>query len=71
MQQREDPQRAIGRDQLEVGHASSEQRVVTLTMHPEVVGRGYRFGPFAEWVTGLRERGVRFAAHEDVAAELS
>jgi peptidoglycan-N-acetylglucosamine deacetylase len=54
----------------ELAQASSERRVVTLTMHPEVVGRGYRFGPFAGWVTALRERGARFAAHEEVAAEL-
>jgi peptidoglycan/xylan/chitin deacetylase (PgdA/CDA1 family) len=55
----------------EVRQASSEARVVTLTMHPEVVGRGYRFAAFAEWTRALGERGVRFAAHEDVAAELS
>ena len=57
--------------EAELAQASPERRVVTLTMHPEVVGRGYRFGPFADWVTGLRERGARFAAHEEIAAEWS
>jgi peptidoglycan/xylan/chitin deacetylase (PgdA/CDA1 family) len=55
----------------ELEQADSEARVVTLTMHPEIVGRGHRFAPFAAWLEEQRARGIRFAAHDEVAAELS
>ena len=55
----------------ELEQAQSEARVVTLTMHPEIVGRGQRFGPFSAWLEELRAGGIRFAAHDQIAAELS
>jgi peptidoglycan/xylan/chitin deacetylase (PgdA/CDA1 family) len=71
------PQRPAGQVQpwlaawgAELDQAEGDARVVTLTMHPEIAGRGQRFGPFAAWVEGLRARGIRFAAHDEVAAEL-
>jgi peptidoglycan-N-acetylglucosamine deacetylase len=57
--------------QGELELAIEETRVVTLTMHPEIAGRGYRFRALAGWLGELRERGVRFAAHDEVAAELA
>jgi peptidoglycan/xylan/chitin deacetylase (PgdA/CDA1 family) len=57
--------------QQELDQAAEEARLVTLTMHPEIVGRGYRFRALAGWLSELRAGGVRFATHAEVAAELS
>jgi peptidoglycan/xylan/chitin deacetylase (PgdA/CDA1 family) len=55
----------------EVDQAMEEGRPVTLTMHPELIGRGYRFAALADFVAQLHERGVWFARHADVAALVS
>ncbi|MEA2366128.1 MAG: hypothetical protein QOI32_1640 [Thermoleophilaceae bacterium] len=57
--------------QAELEQAVDDARLVTLTMHPEIVGRGYRLRALAAWLIELRERGIRFATHEDAAAGLS
>jgi peptidoglycan/xylan/chitin deacetylase (PgdA/CDA1 family) len=52
--------------------ALAERRLVTYTMHPEVVGRGHRLRALDELVTGMRRRGsVWFATHGEVADLLS
>jgi peptidoglycan/xylan/chitin deacetylase (PgdA/CDA1 family) len=49
--------------------ALNERRHITYTMHPEVIGRGYRVGLLERLIAGMRERGqVWFATHGDVAA---
>jgi peptidoglycan/xylan/chitin deacetylase (PgdA/CDA1 family) len=52
---------------VEVDHAAREDRVVTLTMHPEIVGRAHRLAALVELIAASRERGVEFARHADVA----
>jgi peptidoglycan-N-acetylglucosamine deacetylase len=48
--------------------AVAERRVVTYTMHPEVVGRGYRLAALERLVGAMRERAdVWFASHGQVA----
>jgi len=54
----------------EVAQAEADGRVVTLTMHPEIAGRGHRALALERWLADLRERGTRFASHAQVAAEL-
>jgi peptidoglycan/xylan/chitin deacetylase (PgdA/CDA1 family) len=55
----------------ELEQAAGEGRVVTLTMHPEIVGRGHRIAALAQLLRWARERGLRFASHAEVARELS
>jgi peptidoglycan/xylan/chitin deacetylase (PgdA/CDA1 family) len=55
----------------ELDAAVEEARILTLTMHPEIAGRGYRLRALAAWLGEVRERGIRFAAHDEVAAELT
>ncbi len=48
--------------------ALAERRHVTYTMHPEVIGRGYRAVLLERLIGAMRERAkVWFAAHGDVA----
>ena len=48
--------------------ALAERRMVTFTMHPEVIGRGYRIREFARLISAMRERAnVWFATHSEVA----
>jgi peptidoglycan/xylan/chitin deacetylase (PgdA/CDA1 family) len=55
----------------ELDQAAEEGRLVTLTMHPEIIGRGYRISALAELLRDTRERGLRFACHRDVARALA
>jgi peptidoglycan/xylan/chitin deacetylase (PgdA/CDA1 family) len=52
-----------------VGH--EETGVFTLTMHPQVIGRGHRIGLFERVIQHVSERGARFARMGDVAQDLS
>jgi peptidoglycan/xylan/chitin deacetylase (PgdA/CDA1 family) len=54
----------------EIGQAVEEGRIVTLTMHPEIIGRGHRIVALARLLDAARGAGVRFARHADVAAEI-
>ena len=48
---------------------SDDRRHLTYTMHPEVIGRGYRMQLLDDLITAIRERAdVWFATHADVAA---
>jgi peptidoglycan/xylan/chitin deacetylase (PgdA/CDA1 family) len=48
--------------------ALAERRHVSFTMHPEVIGRGYRIRELTRLIRAMRERAnVWFATHEDVA----
>jgi peptidoglycan/xylan/chitin deacetylase (PgdA/CDA1 family) len=52
----------------EFDSALAERRLVTYTMHPEVVGRGYRFAALERLVAAMRDRAdVWFATHGQVA----
>ena len=49
--------------------ARAERRVVTYTMHPEAIGRGYLTRMLDRVITGMRERGQPwFATHAQIAA---
>ena len=49
--------------------ARAEQRHVTFTMHPEVIGRGYRAALLERLIVAMRQQAnVWFATHADVAA---
>jgi peptidoglycan/xylan/chitin deacetylase (PgdA/CDA1 family) len=49
--------------------AREDRRHVTFTMHPEVIGRGYRAHLLDRLIASMQERGhVWFATHGDVAA---
>jgi peptidoglycan/xylan/chitin deacetylase (PgdA/CDA1 family) len=54
----------------EAESAIRDGRHVTFTMHPEVIGRGYRFEAFRRLLAELRRRGVWFAEHRAVVAHL-
>jgi peptidoglycan/xylan/chitin deacetylase (PgdA/CDA1 family) len=48
--------------------AVAERRHVTFTMHPEVVGRGYRLAALARLITLMRERAsIWFVRHDELA----
>lgn len=52
----------------ELESALRERRHVTYTMHPEVIGRGYRVAALRELVEAMQGRGrVWFATHGEVA----
>ena len=53
----------------EIGQAVEEGRIVTLTMHPEIIGRAHRLVALAGLLDDARALGVRFARHADVAAQ--
>ena len=53
----------------EFDSALAEQRHITYTMHPEVIGRGHRMALLDRLIAEVRERAdVWFATHADVAA---
>jgi peptidoglycan/xylan/chitin deacetylase (PgdA/CDA1 family) len=56
----------------EFDSAHHDQRHVTYTMHPEVIGRGHRAVILDRMIAAMKERAnVWFASHEDVAAFLT
>ena len=53
----------------EFDSALEDRRHITYTMHPEVIGRGYRARLLDELITSMTAKAkVWFARHEDVAA---
>jgi peptidoglycan/xylan/chitin deacetylase (PgdA/CDA1 family) len=55
----------------EFDSAVAERRHVTFTMHPEVIGRGYRMTALAALIGRMRERAsIWFARHGDLAGLL-
>jgi peptidoglycan/xylan/chitin deacetylase (PgdA/CDA1 family) len=51
--------------------ALAERRHLTFTMHPEVIGRGYRLAALARLIAGMRERAsVWFVRHDELAGFL-
>ena len=49
--------------------ARAEHRVVTYTMHPEAIGRGYLIRMLDRVITAMRDRGRPwFATHAEIAA---
>jgi peptidoglycan/xylan/chitin deacetylase (PgdA/CDA1 family) len=56
----------------EFDSAHQDQRHVTYTMHPEVIGRGHRAVILDRMIAAMKDRAnVWFARHEDVAAFLT
>ena len=55
----------------EFEEAAQEQRHVTYTLHPEVIGRGSRLRMLRRFLTELRERGADFRTHAQLVADLS
>lgn len=55
----------------EFDSALRDRRHITYTMHPEVIGRGYRIAALRRFLEQIRERGnIWFASHRDVVAHL-
>jgi len=52
---------------LEAESAIEDHRHTTFTMHPEVIGRGYRAKLLDRLIETLKEREIWFATHGDVA----
>jgi peptidoglycan-N-acetylglucosamine deacetylase len=53
----------------EYSSARTDHRLVTYTMHPEAIGRGYLTGMLDRVITAMRERGKPwFATHGSIAA---
>jgi peptidoglycan/xylan/chitin deacetylase (PgdA/CDA1 family) len=55
---------------LELDRAVADRRHVTFTMHPEVIGRGYRIGVLRGLLEAIRDRDLWLATHAEVAAHL-
>ena len=56
----------------EFGSAVAERRHITFTMHPEVIGRGYRLSALSRLITAMRERArIWFTRHDELAGLLS
>jgi peptidoglycan-N-acetylglucosamine deacetylase len=56
-------------DEFRYMQKSVEWGVLTYTMHPFVIGRGYRMLAFEQLVKGLEEAGAAFLTMEDAATE--
>lgn len=66
-----DPEALLNTWKREFLSAIEERRHVTYTMHPEVMGRGYRaqtLSEFIDWMTSTAD--VRFLDHRTIAAEI-
>jgi peptidoglycan-N-acetylglucosamine deacetylase len=56
----------------EFDSAVAERRHITFTMHPEVIGRGYRLTALSRLITAMRERArIWFTRHDELAGLLS
>jgi peptidoglycan/xylan/chitin deacetylase (PgdA/CDA1 family) len=67
-----DPDALLNTWKREVLSAIAEQRHVTFTMHPEVMGRGYRSHVLDEFVRWLKDHGnVWIANHAQIVRQLS
>ena len=56
-------------DEFRYMQKTVEWGVLTYTMHPYVIGRGYRMLAFEELVRKLADAGAVFMTMEDAAAE--
>jgi hypothetical protein len=56
-------------DEFRYMQRSVEWGVLTYTMHPYVIGRGYRMLAFEELVKNLQAAGAVFMTMEEAAAE--
>lgn len=66
-----DPEAFLGIWLAELDSAIDDRRHVTYTMHPEVIGRGYRLALLRRFVEQVRERAnVWFATHAEIAAHV-
>jgi peptidoglycan-N-acetylglucosamine deacetylase len=61
----------IWRGEFDWMHANVDGGVLTVTMHPQVIGRGHRIAMLAEFVAHCAEAGARFRRMGDVARGLS
>ena len=61
----------IWNGELEWMDANVDGGVLTVCMHPQVIGRGHRVAMLEQFVVRAQELGARFAAMGDVAAALS
>lgn len=61
----------IWRGELEWMHASVDDGVMTVCMHPQVIGRAHRMAMLDEFVDAALALGVRFRTLGDVAGSLS
>jgi peptidoglycan/xylan/chitin deacetylase (PgdA/CDA1 family) len=50
--------------------AREEQRPITLTLHPEVIGRGYRFVALRRFLELQLEAGASFSTHRDLSGSV-
>jgi peptidoglycan/xylan/chitin deacetylase (PgdA/CDA1 family) len=67
----QDPEALLNTWRREFLSAVDEGRHVTYTMHPEVMGRGYRAHTLAEFIDWMRQTAdVRFVTHKEVAKDL-
>jgi peptidoglycan/xylan/chitin deacetylase (PgdA/CDA1 family) len=65
-----DPDACFNAWKREIQNAIIEGRHVTLTMHPEVIGRGYRAQMLDELIVWMKSEGVWVASLEQVASHL-
>jgi peptidoglycan/xylan/chitin deacetylase (PgdA/CDA1 family) len=61
----------IWQAELDWMDANVDGGILTLTMHPQVIGRGHRIAMLGRFVERAREQGVRFGRMADVARGLS
>jgi peptidoglycan/xylan/chitin deacetylase (PgdA/CDA1 family) len=54
--------------EAELAHAEAEQRHVTFTLHPEILGRPHRICVLQRLVELIRVRGARHVTHAEAAA---
>ena len=60
----------IWRDEFDFMDANVEEGVLTVCMHPQVIGRGHRIAMLERFVEHCRSAGATFRACGDVAASL-
>jgi peptidoglycan-N-acetylglucosamine deacetylase len=60
----------IWRGELDWMHANVEDGVLTVCMHPQVVGRGHRMAMLDEFIRHCLDAGARFERMGDVVAQL-
>ncbi len=61
----------IWQGELDWMDANVDGGVLTVTMHPQVIGRGHRIAMLSRFVEHALETGARFERMSDVAARLS
>jgi peptidoglycan/xylan/chitin deacetylase (PgdA/CDA1 family) len=66
-----DPRPLLAAWTAEARSAAREERHVTYTLHPEILGRGHRIGVLEGLLEHLNSAGARLLAHGDVVRELA